>query len=118
LRRHSEFTAESVDPDSLETDIYRFQGIEVRRFLEEHGSLVDTLQKASAVIKSHFGDGASVQLELSTEPETGYSGVFARIATALKPTDALRILDLFDEDWWYDASGTTEGLLNFGLRYI
>jgi|SRR5215208_2868531 len=96
--------------------IYQFANKDVVKFLNKNGFIVELLEEAVPIIKEHFGADVEVFLELSCSHDN--CEVFARIATRLKPKEALAILDRFDEQWWFDVSPRAKCLLNFALRYV
>jgi hypothetical protein len=101
---------------SVLKDAYQFTSEDVGSFLAKNGFLVDLLMEAAPKIKKYFGAETRVLLELSADNEN--SEIFARIATQMKPKEALAVLERFDEQWWFDASPRAKCLLNFALRYV
>lgn len=110
------------EPESERNDLantYESIGNEVDRFLTKNAFLVKVLNESVPTLQKHFGDEVKVQLEIFSDPDkTTEQELFARVLTRLSAAEALDLLDLFDEDWWLDASPDAKCLLNFGLRYI
>ena len=110
--------SEEADLSTLR-DVYEFADGDVAQFLKQNAFLVELLNEAIAKIKECFGPDTTVRVELTRESDSeNHCEVFARITTTLKPKEALRILDRFDEEWWFDTSPRAKCLLNFALRYI
>lgn len=90
----------------------------VKSFLEKNFFLTPLLLQASDRIREFFGS-APVVLEVSTDPDDGnYQELWARIQTNSTPADALSTLTRFDEEWWLDASASSQDLLNIKLEYV
>jgi len=90
---------------------------QVVAFLSANPYLRDLLLKAIPEIERHFGQGTKVSLELLQEPDApGQTELFALIHTTLRPEFGLRLLDVFDEEWWLDRISYAQGKLNFSLR--
>ena len=90
---------------------------EVSEFLEEHGYLIDVLSDLRGKLRDYFDE--QVALELTTEPDDAYAReLFARIMTRMPPSQALELLDKFDDDWWLDAASRARGDLNVTLEYL
>ena len=73
---------------------------EVRDFLRSHQHLATTLTEAHQPITEVFGEDVRVRLEIHRDPEEGWEELFAIVETCLPPSDALDLLDRFDEEWW------------------
>jgi hypothetical protein len=91
----------------------------VRSFLERHSFLVPLLLQTSAKIREFFGSSSKIVLEVSLDPDDGtYRELWARVQTRLAPSDALSALTRFDEEWWLEASASSNNLLNINLEYV
>ena len=99
--------------------IYAFrEEATVRTFLEKHSFLTPLLLQARAKIGELFGSSI-VSLDVAADPEDDkYQELWARIQTDLTPQDALSALTRLDEEWWFEASASSQNLLNIKLEYI
>jgi len=90
----------------------------VMSFLERNFFLTPLLLQAHDKITEFFGS-SRVALEVSTDHDDGNSQeLWVRIETNSAPEDALSILTRFDEEWWLDASASSQNLLNIKLEYL
>ena len=90
----------------------------VTSFLEKHSLLTPLLLQAHGKIEEFFGS-CTVVLESSVDPDDGnYEELWALIQTNLRAADAVRLLTKFDEEWWLDASVSSQELMNFNLEFI
>lgn len=99
--------------------LYTFrERVKVKSFLERNFFLTPLLLQASDRIREFFGS-STVALEVSTDPDDGnYQELWARIQTNGAPADALSALTRFDDEWWLDASASSQNLLNIKLEYV
>lgn len=99
--------------------IYTFrERANVVSFLERNFFLTPLLLQANDKIREFFGLSA-VALEVSTDPDdSSFQELWARIQTSKAPEEALSILTRFDEEWWLDASASSQNLLNIKLEYV
>lgn len=90
----------------------------VMSFLERNFFLTPLLLQANDKIREFFGP-SGVALEVSTDPDDGnFQELWARIETNSAPEEALSILTRFDDEWWLDASASSQNLLNIKLEYV
>lgn len=82
--------------------LYTFHNpIEVKRFLQDHDYLINTLFEAYEQIKRVFGEHViEVCLEYDRDPEEDFEGLSAIVKTNLSPELSLDLLDKFDEEWF------------------
>lgn len=88
-------------------------------FLEKNSFLVPLLLQISSKLRDYFGALSMIALEVSIDPENGkYEELWARIQTNLEASKAVRLLTRFDEEWWLDASVTSQNLMNVNLEFV
>jgi hypothetical protein len=99
--------------------LYTFrERAKVKSFLERNSFLTPLLLQANDKIREFFGS-STVALEVSTDPDDGnYQELWARIQTNSAPADALSALTRFDDEWWLDASASSQNLLKIKLEYV
>jgi len=106
------------DLSSLES-LYEMGGDSVEPFLMNNSFLIDLLNEAAPKLQEYFGNNVRVRLEMFSDPVAANdSELFARVLTELSASEALGLLDRFDNEWWFDASSRARCLLNFALRYV
>ena len=81
--------------------------------LRSNNRAITILKEAAGVLRSLFGGGAELCLELDRDPETGFEEIFATVRTAHSPEAGLSILERFDEEWWLGHLEGLAGKLNF-----
>jgi hypothetical protein len=85
---------------------------EVVDFLSDHPFLLALLQDAQGQIETHFRSYSQLILEVVTDPEAlDDRELVLFIQTELGPEEALASLDRLDENWWFDASRVSRGML-------
>ncbi len=90
----------------------------VASFLEKHSFLTPLLLQAHEKIEEYFGP-SNVALEVSIDPDdASYEELWALIQTNLRAAEAVGLLTKFDEEWWLDASVSSQELMNFNLEFI
>ena len=99
--------------------LYLFRDeVDVTSFLEKHSFLTPLLLEAHQKIEEYFGP-SSVSLEVSIDPDdASYEELWALIQTSLRAAEAVRLLTKFDEEWWLDASVSSQELMNFNLEFV
>jgi hypothetical protein len=86
-------------------------------FLEKNFFLTPLLLQANENIGEFFGL-VRVVLEVSSDPDNGNQELWVRIQTRMTPEEGLSILTRFDQEWWLDASSSSQNLLNIKLEYV
>ncbi|MGH9803355.1 MAG: hypothetical protein ACRD82_23575, partial [Blastocatellia bacterium] len=76
------------------------------------------LLMAVTQVRTYFGENSQIALEVVQDPEDGDRKLFAFVLTPLPATEALKRRDLFDEEWWLDASEQARGQLIFDVEFI
>lgn len=106
-----------ADTELLEL-LYMFRGrADVLRFLGRCPFLVPLLLEAYIQIGGYF-PLSPVFLEVVTDPEgAGENQLVMSIAGDFSSDEALAQLDEFDEDWWLDALGRTQGKLCIDVEF-
>lgn len=90
---------------------------EMELFVEKHPFLIPLLRKAiKSEIPRSFGFAAAIEIELRSEPETGFLELFVWIASKHEVEESLSCLEDFDERWWMSASASARCLLNFSVK--
>jgi hypothetical protein len=83
-------------------------------FLQQRPSLIELILEARLRIREYFGEDCALTLRPFYDPEDPQHHRLLLLITAPQPIkEALRLLDQFDEEWWFDASLTADphGLL-------
>ena len=97
-----------LDRASIEAlgSVYEFQKPDaVVEFLLENDFLIGLLEEAYPNIAAHFGQNSPVNLELVFDPDSGGGPeLFGLVSTTLRPEEAMKRLDMFDEEWWLEKS--------------
>jgi hypothetical protein len=88
--------------------------IAVQEFLVERKPLFDLLFAALPKVKETWGSDAKTELELLHDPEDDSSSLVVHVLST--HPNAYAALDHFDEDWWLNHIGESEGLLNFSVE--
>lgn len=98
--------------------VYEFQDPDaVVEFLLGNDFLIELLEEAYPNIVTRFGQNFSVNLELVYDPESGDGPeLFGFVSTTLRPEEAMKRLDMFDEEWWLEKSSQGRCKLNFDIR--
>ena len=90
----------------------------VLSFLGKKVFLMPLLLRASDKIREFFGSSRAL-LDVSADPDdNNVQELWVRIQTDASPETALTALAKFDEEWWLEASASSENLLNFKLEYV
>jgi hypothetical protein len=76
--------------------------------------LFDLLFAALPKVKEVWGADARTELELLYDPEDDSSSLVVHVLSNHPNTYAA--LDHFDEHWWLNHIGASEGLLNFSVE--
>jgi hypothetical protein len=94
-------------------------GEEISNFLNNHISIINYLYEAPDVIRGKFGD-VNLNLELVFDPEIeGDEGeLFLNIETDLSPKEAVKKLDIIDEEWLLKRASEDIGMFNLSLEFI
>jgi hypothetical protein len=90
----------------------------VNDFLQQHPFLTDLILEARRRIHEYFGDDCALTLQPFYDPEEPRRPRLLLLIDALQPVkEALRLLDQFDEEWWFDAGAAADphGLLTIKL---
>jgi len=88
--------------------------IAVQEFLLDRRPLFDLLFAALPKVKETWGGDAKTELELLQDPEDESSSLVVHVLSNHPNTYAA--LDHFDEQWWLNHIGESEGLLNFSVE--
>lgn len=86
----------------------------VEDFLQQHPGLVALLMEARQHIARYFGADCRLTLQPFYDPEDlQHPHLLLLIGATQSMAEALRLLDRFDEEWWFDADAEadTPGLL-------
>lgn len=91
---------------------------EVVRFLTQNLFLLPLLLEGRGELESRFGRGVQIRLEVVQEPEAEADReLFVIVRSAgLEPSEALRRLAKFDDEWWYEASRSARCQLTFDVE--
>ena len=88
-------------------------------FIARNLFLVDLLKDARQKISEYFGDEFIPRLEISYIPESNIlDELWVLIPTKLPVSQALDMLDRFDEEWWLDASEQAHCKMNIKMAYV
>ncbi len=98
--------------------IYTFRNpAEIYEFLSDNVYLIPQVVEAHKKIKEYF-PSSDLVLEVVTDPEApDEKELVIFIHTNLTPDEALDRLEMFDRNWWLDASLDTEGKLCIHVEY-
>ncbi|MBC7233979.1 MAG: hypothetical protein H5T68_12145 [Chloroflexi bacterium] len=92
---------------------------EVIGFIKAYLFLAPLLLEAYGKIAEYFGPRTDVVLEVVSDPEAAnYRELFILVRTSLTPSEALTLLERFDQEWWLDASEKARCMLNIDVEYI
>ena len=98
--------------------LYLFRDeVDVTSCHEKHSFLTPLLLEAQQKIEEYFGP-SNVALEVSIDPDDASYELWALIQTNLRAAEAVGLLTKFDEEWWLDASVSSQELMNFNLEFI
>jgi hypothetical protein len=86
----------------------------VQDFLANRRPLVDLLFAALPKVKETWGGDAKTVLELLHDPEDDSSSLVVHVLSS--HPNKYAALDHFDEQWWLNHIGESEGLLNFSVE--
>jgi hypothetical protein len=90
----------------------------VESYLAQYPFLANVLYAAHAKIRKYFGLNDRLSLKVVEEPDMKDSRrLFVLIHTALRPRDAISVLDELDRGWWLGALSAAEGKLSIDLEY-
>lgn len=105
--------------EALET-IYRLPNpTEVIDFLASKPELLEVLMEISGKVREYYGCETVMTLEMENTPDgEDFDGLIVRIHTALNAVDAYAIQERFDREWWLEASGRTEDLVNIVHKFV
>ncbi|NOX63715.1 MAG: hypothetical protein GXP42_17460 [Chloroflexi bacterium] len=90
---------------------------DVVRFLREHPSLIEIVQKAAVALRQIFGFEAPLTLELFHDPDTEDTELFALVHSDEPVDAALAKLQMFDETWFLDQQPLIDGLFNVDVVF-
>ncbi len=98
--------------------VYEFKEPDaVVEFLLGNAFLIGLLEEAYPNIAACFGQNFLLKLELVYDPESGDGPeLFGFVSTTLRPEEAMKRLDMFDEEWWLEKSSQGRCKLNFDIR--
>lgn len=126
---HQNTAATMERPSPIERDIepeldrlaarYTFRDPdEVRSYLRIYPHLVQVLVEATEVIPRYFGEDAPLALEVFSDPEgtPEDKDLFAYIGVPIDRNDAFDRLDRFDDEWWFERSPNSPGVLVFDTQ--
>jgi len=88
--------------------------IAVHEFLLNRKPVFDLLFAALPKVKEAWGGEAKTELELLQDPEDESASLVVHVLSNHPNTYAA--LDQFDEQWWLNHIGESEGLLNFSVE--
>jgi hypothetical protein len=88
--------------------------VAVQDFLVGRRPLLDLLFAALPKVKETWGADAKTELELLHDPEDDSSSLVVHVSS--NHPNAYAALDHFDEQWWLNHIGESEGLLNFSVE--
>jgi hypothetical protein len=92
---------------------------EVKNFLSKHRFLISLIEEIPSRIYNYFGENQKLALRVSFEPEyPNSSELWIEILTELSATDAMPLLEKFDEDWWLENLERANYKLNITLKFI
>lgn len=87
-------------------------------FLSQNRFMYNFLIEARQEIEKVFGENVSIYLTLVEEPEIfGGKGLFAYIYTDLSVEDALRKIEILDENWFLNNLDKARGRFNFDVEW-
>lgn len=111
------FTKKKASIEALGS-VYEFkEPYAVVEFLLDNDFLIVLLEEAYPNIAAHFGQSFSVNLELVYDPDSGGGPeLFGLVSTTLRPEEAMKRLDMFDEEWWLEKSSQGRCKLNFDIK--
>ena len=76
----------------------------VATFLTIHAELRPALAELPAAVGRYFAPDQELSLTVVTDPDDGSEQLVASILTQFSPHEALRRLDHFDQQWWFDRA--------------
>jgi len=92
---------------------------EVIGFIKAYPFLAPLLLEAYGKIAEYFGPRTDVVLEVVSDPEAAnHRELFILVRTGLTPSEALTLLERFDQEWWLDASEKARCMLNVDVEYV
>lgn len=113
----STLTLEQADLTQL-AQLFTWHGeAEVRAFLAMHPFLVPLLVAAAAQLHTSF-PSPDLWLEVSADPDNGYTQLLLSVVIALSVAEADQRLQHFDEVWWLDQMEQAQGTLCILLRFL
>jgi len=111
-------TASQIERISMLSQLYTIkQPGEVFKFLYNHPSLVEIIFEAADALHNVFGQDATLELELVTDPESDEAELFALVEVDMDPEIALQKLEEFDQNWLLDREEITNGLFNMDVIF-
>lgn len=91
--------------------------IKVFGFLKSNSELLDLVLEAYSVIRRHFRF-APLSLKLHWNPETSEEDyLIFTISTSLTAEEAIKELDMIDDEWWLDNMHRSDDKLSIDLVY-
>lgn len=98
--------------------IYDFEGDEeVIDFISNHPFLYDLLMEAIPVFQTCFSPDIRIDLVLRTDPEEDFQELFGYIHNPGPVDETKSRLERFDDEWFLENLGRTQGRLNFNLLF-
>jgi hypothetical protein len=92
--------------------------LHIRTFIRDHPVLADLLIEAYDQLAQIFGPVPQIMLSIDGDPSRENSELFGSILTPLDVSEGLNGLDKFDQSWFLDQIGRTEGKLNFNVTFL
>jgi hypothetical protein len=85
-------------------------------FLNDHRALPQLLIDAAPQLKRYFAD--TVFTLRATSDEYGWQNLYADAMWAGEASDAIRLLDYFEDEWWIPNCRPARGALTFTYRLV
>ncbi|MFC1544871.1 hypothetical protein ACFL4X_01765 [Gemmatimonadota bacterium] len=104
--------------DNIKQKFYVENELDVVSYLQDKEYLYDALDDLNEIIAETFGDKTDkLSIEYKKDPEENDEGLVVYIYPAVKPEEALELLDLFDEKWFEVAGENVMDEILVNLRY-
>ncbi len=101
--------------DSLYSFESEYERGEVVGFVLVH-DLIQPILEAHGALRRVFGEGVSMFLQLHSDPEEDFKGLFILVQTNLSDDEALDLLDRFDDEYWLDVDSSVAELLGVDVE--
>lgn len=117
LARPIEQRVIAAELDSLYTFESEYERAEVVGFVLVH-DLIQPILEAHAALRRVFGEGVSMFLQLHSDPEEDFKGLFILVQTNLSDDEALDLLGRFDDEYWLDVDSSVAELLGVDVEDV